>query len=80
MKKSNVAIAVVVGIGVLWTGGAWFTGKKAEQHIDEVVAQLNEQLTQHYPEAGLVVTRQGYERHIFSSTTQFIVKSRLTAD
>ncbi|WP_241591223.1 YdgA family protein [Rosenbergiella epipactidis] len=80
MKKSNVAIAVVVGIGVLWTGGAWFTGKKAEQHIDEVVAQLNEQLTQHYPEAGLVVTRQGYERHIFSSTTQFIVKSRLPAD
>jgi len=80
MKKSNVAIAVVIGIGVLWTGGAWFTGKKAEQHIDEVVAQLNDQLTQHYPEAGLVVTRQGYERHIFSSTTQLIVKSRLAAD
>lgn len=80
MKKSKIAIAVVVGIGVLWTGGAWFTGKKAEQHIDKVVAQLNDQLTQQYPEAGLIVTRQGYERHIFSSTTQLIVKSRLPAD
>ncbi|WP_241576052.1 YdgA family protein [Rosenbergiella collisarenosi] len=80
MKKSKVALAVIVGIGVLWTGAAWYTGKKAEQHIDQVVAQLNQQLTQQYPEAGLVVTREGYQRHIFSSSTQLLVKSRLPAE
>jgi len=80
MKKSKLAIAIIVGIGVLWTGGAWYTGKKAEQHIDETVAQLNQQLTQQYPEAGLVVSREGYQRHIFSSTTKLLVRSRLTAE
>ncbi|WP_241622592.1 YdgA family protein [Rosenbergiella australiborealis] len=79
MKKSKVTIAVIVGIGVLWTAGAWFTGKKTEQHIDDIVAQLNEQLTKNFPEAGLFVTRQGYQRHLFSSNTQFVVKSRLPA-
>ncbi|MCD8672186.1 YdgA family protein, partial [Klebsiella pneumoniae] len=27
MKKSLVAAGVIVALGVVWTGGAWFTGK-----------------------------------------------------
>ncbi|RCA04557.1 DUF945 family protein, partial [Klebsiella pneumoniae] len=26
MKKSLVAAGVIVALGVVWTGGAWFTG------------------------------------------------------
>ncbi len=79
MNKSKVAVAVVVGLGILWTGGAWYTGKQTEQHIDEVVAQLNQQITARYPNAGLVLSQQGYQRHLFSSETQFVLKSTLPA-
>lgn len=80
MNKTKVAVAVVVGLGIIWTGSAWYTGKQAEQHIDEVIAQLNHQLAENYPNAGLVISLNGYQRHIFSSETQLVVKSTLPAD
>ncbi|VED14237.1 putative GTP-binding protein [Escherichia coli] len=30
MNKSLVAVGVIVALGVVWTGGAWYTGKKIE--------------------------------------------------
>jgi uncharacterized protein YdgA (DUF945 family) len=30
MKKSLVAAGVIVALGVVWTGGAWYTGKQLE--------------------------------------------------
>lgn len=79
MKKSKIAIGVVVGLGILWAGGAWYTGKQVEQHIDEIVSNINQSLKQNYPEAGLHVTREGYQRHLFSSQTQLVVTSTLPA-
>jgi uncharacterized protein YdgA (DUF945 family) len=26
MKKTNVAVGVIIALGVIWTGAAWFTG------------------------------------------------------
>ena len=37
MKKSLVAAGVVVALGIVWTGGAWYTGKKLETHLAEMV-------------------------------------------
>lgn len=34
MKKTNVAVGVIIALGVIWTGAAWFTGKQLESHID----------------------------------------------
>lgn len=44
MKKSLVAAGVVVALGIVWTGGAWYTGKKLEKHLAEMVTQANDQL------------------------------------
>ncbi|HDD1608324.1 DUF945 family protein, partial [Salmonella enterica] len=27
MKKTLVAAGVVIALGIVWTGGAWYTGK-----------------------------------------------------
>ncbi len=39
MKKSLVAAGVIVALGVVWTGGAWFTGKQLEGRIADMVQQ-----------------------------------------
>ncbi|WP_435336084.1 DUF945 family protein [Pseudomonas aeruginosa] len=44
MNKSLVAVGVIVALGVVWTGGAWYTGKKIETHLEDMVAQANAQL------------------------------------
>ncbi len=44
MKKSLVAAGVIVALGVVWTGGAWFTGKQLEGRIADMVQQANAQL------------------------------------
>ena len=30
MKKSTVALSIIVALGVVGLGGAWFTGEKAQ--------------------------------------------------
>ncbi|MFP1462973.1 DUF945 family protein [Escherichia coli] len=37
MNKSLAAVGVIVALGVVWTGGAWYTGKKIETHLEEMV-------------------------------------------
>lgn len=39
MKKTLVAAGVVIALGIVWTGGAWYTGKKLENHLSEMVTQ-----------------------------------------
>ncbi len=53
MNKSLVAVGVIVALGVVWTGGAWYTGKKIETHLEEMVAQANAQLKLTAPESNL---------------------------
>ncbi|MBM6480571.1 DUF945 family protein, partial [Raoultella ornithinolytica] len=53
MKKSLVAAGIIVALGVIWTGGAWYTGKQRESHLAEVVQQANAQLQSSAPEAGV---------------------------
>ena len=31
MKKSTLAASVIVALGAVWLGGAWYTGKVAEE-------------------------------------------------
>ncbi len=30
MNKSLVAVGVIVALGVVWTGGAWYTGRQED--------------------------------------------------
>lgn len=75
MKKSLVAAGVIVALGVVWTGGAWYTGKQLETRIADMVAQANAQLASSAPEAGLALSYQNYQRGVFSSHLQMVVKA-----
>ncbi|WJV41183.1 YdgA family protein [Raoultella terrigena] len=74
MKKSLVAAGIIVALGVVWTGGSWYTGKQLESRIAEVVQQANAQLQNSAPEAGLELGWQNYQRGLFSSHLQLVVK------
>lgn len=74
MKKSLVAAGVVVALGIVWTGGAWYTGKKLETHLAEMVTQANNQLKRYSPEAGIELSYQNYQRGVFNSQLQLVVK------
>ncbi len=58
MKKSLVAAGIIVALGVVWTGGAWYTGKQLEGRIADMVQQANAQLRSSAPESGLELSYQ----------------------
>ena len=74
MKKSLVAAGIIVALGVVWTGGAWYTGKQLEGRIADMVQQANAQLRSSAPESGLELSYQDYQRGLFSSHLQLVVK------
>ncbi len=74
MKKSVIAAGVIVALGVVWTGAAWYTGKQLESHLAEMVAQANSELKRTAPEAGLEVSYQNYQRGLFKSHLQLVLK------
>jgi uncharacterized protein YdgA (DUF945 family) len=74
MKKSLVAAGVIIALGVVWTGGAWYTGKQLESRIADMVQQANAQLQSSAPQAGVALTYQNYQRGLFSSHLQLVVK------
>ncbi|MBK4716473.1 MULTISPECIES: YdgA family protein [Tenebrionibacter/Tenebrionicola group] len=74
MKKSLVAVGVIVALGVAWTGAAWFTGKQLEQRIEDAVSEANRQIKATAPDAGLTLEYANYQRHVFSSRLQIIAK------
>ncbi|TCW10019.1 uncharacterized protein YdgA (DUF945 family) [Raoultella sp. BIGb0138] len=74
MKKSLVAAGIIVALGVVWTGGAWYTGKQLENRLADVVQQANTQLQSSAPEAGVELAWQNYQRGLFSSHLQLVVK------
>lgn len=52
----------------------WFTGKQLENRIAEMVQQANAQLQSNAPEAGVELSYQDYQRGLFSSHLQLVVK------
>ncbi|QKJ87095.1 DUF945 domain-containing protein [Paramixta manurensis] len=75
MKKTKIAIGVVIALGVIWTGGAWLTGKQLETHMNELVDNANARLNSVAPDSRLKVSYQNYQRGLFSSTAQLVVQA-----
>lgn len=61
MKKSLVAVSVIVVLGAAWTGASWYTGKQIEQHMGEVVDNANGQLKAYLPKAGVKLSYENYQ-------------------
>lgn len=74
MKKSLVAVGVIVALGVVWTGAAWYTGKQLEGRMAEMIGNANAELNRASPEAGLTLSYQDYHRGLFHSSMQLVVK------
>jgi uncharacterized protein YdgA (DUF945 family) len=74
MKKSLVAAGVVIALGVVWTGGSWYTGKQLEGRLAEMVTEANSQIARVAPEASVVVSSQNYHRGLFSSQLELVIK------
>ena len=44
MKKSTVALGVIVALGVVGVGGAWFTGEKAQTEYLRQIELANQKI------------------------------------
>ncbi len=74
MKKSVVAVGVIVALGVIWTGASRYTGKQLESRLAEMMAQANSEIKRSAPEAGPELSYQNYQRGVFTSHMQVVVK------
>ncbi|KFK94685.1 MULTISPECIES: YdgA family protein [unclassified Serratia (in: enterobacteria)] len=75
MKKSLVAVSVIVVLGAAWTGASWYTGKLIEQRMGEMVDNANSQLKVYLPDAGIKLSYENYQRGIFSSHLRYVLRS-----
>jgi len=75
MKKTKVAVGVIVALGVIWTGAAWFTGKQLESHRDQMLQNANAQLNAYAPNSRLTLSFQDYQRGVFTSKTKLVVQA-----
>ena len=75
MKKSLVAVSVIVVLGAAWTGASWYTGKQIEQHMGEVVDNANGQLKAYLPKAGVKLSYENYQRGLFNSQVRLVLRS-----
>lgn len=73
MKKSLVAVGIIVALGVIWSGSAWYTGKQLESRMDDILAEANDQIDRAAPHSGLVLSYQHYYRGWFSSKLKLVV-------
>ncbi|MBN6065767.1 YdgA family protein [Aggregatibacter actinomycetemcomitans] len=73
MKKSALALGVVVALGAAWTGGAWYTGKVAETEFARQVNIANKDLNKSAYSLGLDIRfdNVSFERGLFSSKTKY---------
>src|SRR3546814_13905155 len=68
MKKSAVVAGVVIVLGVAYVGSSWYVGKKAQDTIEQVVAQDNKEFLKMLgPDSGLTLAIDDYKRGVFSS-------------
>jgi uncharacterized protein YdgA (DUF945 family) len=79
MRKSLVAVSVIVAACAAWTGASWFTGKLIEQRMDEVVNNVNSQLQSFLPKTGAKLGYEHVQRCIFSSKIRYVLRSDSSA-
>ncbi|MCS6742918.1 YdgA family protein, partial [Acinetobacter baumannii] len=71
MKKSLVAVGVIVALGVVWTGASWYMGSKIESRLQEETKRTNVQLAQLAKEsqlgADIKLEIRDYKKGVFTS-------------
>lgn len=68
MKKSTIAVVSAALLGGIWTGGAWYTGKKAEAEYIRQINYANQQMAAaDTDELSIKIDNVKFERGLFSS-------------
>ncbi|WP_443091446.1 YdgA family protein [Basfia succiniciproducens] len=82
MNKSKLALIIIVALGAVWTGGAWFTGKTAEAEYKTQVENLNKQLTSAKSAVAFSVKIENvrFDRGLFSSEMSYDILIESTQD
>lgn len=75
MKKTKVAVGVIMAFGAIWTISSWFIGKQLENHIDEILQKANTQLNAYDPNKRLTINYRDYYRGLFSSKIKLVIQS-----
>ncbi|MCB5308378.1 YdgA family protein [Yersinia massiliensis] len=75
MKKSLVAVSVIVVLGAAWTGASWYTGKLIEQRMGELVNNANDQIRTLLPKAGVKLAYTDYQRGLFTSQVRYVLQA-----
>lgn len=77
MKKSLVAVGVIVALGVVWTGASWYMGNKIESRLQEETKLANVQLAQLAKNAqfgaDVKLEIRDYKKGVFTSNADFAV-------
>lgn len=77
MKKSLVAVGVIVALGVVWTGASWYMGSKIESRLQEETKLANVQLAQLAKTAQfgaeIKLEIRDYKKGVFTSNADFAV-------
>jgi uncharacterized protein YdgA (DUF945 family) len=81
-KAAGIAIGVVVVVGALATGGAWYTGTRLEGVLKESIQKSNQELAKSFKGSNTSVTLElvSLDRHFFTSTAHYRVDIQNLAD
>lgn len=75
MKKSLVAVGVIVAVGAAWSGASWYTGSKVENELNKIISNTNEFFAANAPEAGIVFKVENFKRGVFSSQANIVISA-----
>lgn len=75
MKKSAL-VGIVVALGAVWTGTAWYTGQKAEEFVKQAIEDSNVELKKVADKWGInaVAELVSFDRGIFTSVSRYRIK------
>lgn len=75
MKKSLVAVGVIVAIGAVWCGASWYTGSKVESELNYMIEDTNSFIKVNAPSSGLQFKVENFKRGLFSSQANIVISS-----
>ena len=77
-KSAGVLLGIVVAIGAISAGGAWYTGTKIEGVLNNAVTNANKELQTAMAGSNGTASLElvSLERHLFSSTAHYRLKGQ----
>ena len=77
-KSAGVLLGIVVAIGAISVGGAWYTGTKLEGVLQSTISDANQQLQAAMVGSNGTASLElvSLERHLFSSTAHYRLKGQ----